>query len=411
MKRFFNKALLLLSLCVLGSCFQAIDSPCPAADSAKTKKNHSQSLTRQDKSALDWVTGGGKSVPPGNAASNPSGAPPTHTTSTSAANDLSNKNLPGKTVGSPPQTKAAPVGEAAGIGDLESIIKTIKQQQATIDLKAVGDSIIILRRKITNNPEDPILRQRVGALLYLAGDYEGAAGELKHAISLKPNNYVAHALLGRVLADAGEREASSMEFHTAIALAPTVAATHCLYAESLVSRGDVSEGINEFRRSIGIKPNAMALTGLAEALMIAQDVDGALKAARQAVSEESNSPDAYVALTKAMLLSGDTEGAARTAREALLLNPNSAASHIAVGRTLYATGKPEAAVEEFRQAVSIDPLNADARNDLGYALYAKGDIGHALAEFRLALRLNPHLNEARNNLEIAIHALAGTKHN
>ncbi|PWT97930.1 MAG: hypothetical protein C5B53_07370, partial [Candidatus Melainabacteria bacterium] len=341
MKRFFNKALLFLSLCVLGSCFQAIESPCPAADNTKTKKNHTQSLTKQDKSALDWVTGSGKPASPGNAAPNKaSGLPPTHTPGTSPPNDLSNKHVPAKAPVSPPPAKTAPVGEAAGIGDLESMIKTIKQQQATIDLKAVGDSIIILRRKITNNPEDPVLRQRLGTLLYLAGDYEGAASELKHAISLKPTNYVAHALLGRVLADAGEREASSMEFHTAIALAPTVAATHCLYGESLVSRGDVSEGINEFRRSIGIKPNAMALTGLAEALMIAQDVDGSLKAARQAVSEESNSPDAYVALTKALLLSGDTEGAARTAREALLLNPNSAASHIAVGRSLYATGKP-----------------------------------------------------------------------
>lgn len=375
-----------------------------------TRKSHSQSPRERDKAILDWYAGPGKTTPQDNSAATakPSGA---GTVRPPAGNTPQIKINGNKPQAITPIQQPIQTGAPAGIGDLEAMIKTIKQQQSTIDLKSVGDSIVILRRKITNTPDDPALRQRLGTLLYLAGDYEGAASELKHAISLKPTNYVAHALLGRVLADAGERESSSMQFHTAIALAPTVAATHCLYAESLVSRGDISEGINEFRRSIGIKPNSPALTGLAEALMIAQDVDGAVKAARQAVSEEPNSADAHVALTKALLMSGDTLSSARTAREALLLNPNSAASHIAVGRSLFATGKVEEAVEEFRQAVKIDPLNAEARNDLGYALYAKGDVGNALSEFRLALRLNPHMNEARNNLEIAIHALSGRKHN
>jgi len=332
-------------------------------------------------------------------------------------NNLSGNNLHNMTVPSSTElwikvdravtVKSTTANQEAAIGDLESIIKLIKQQQeSTINLKSVGDSIIAVRPEITNNPHDPANRQKLGVFLYLAGDYEGAASEFRHVIALAPSSYVAYALLGQSLADIGEHEASTIEFRRAIALAPTVAANHYLYAENLLGRGDISEGINEYRRAIGIKPTANAWIGLAQSLIWAQDIDGAVKAARQAVSEEPNSAQAHVILTKALLLAGDLQASARTAREALLLNPNSALSHIAAGRSLFATGKITEATEEFNQAVSLDPLSAEARNDLGYILYKRGDIINAINEFRLALRLNPHLNEARNNLEIAIYGMA-----
>jgi tetratricopeptide (TPR) repeat protein len=407
--------LALIALIPQDMALPCLASKANSGEGQSTKSTRKQPLPEHDRAALDWCSGSSKPTAGANnvaAITRPSATNASLKPGSAGKGEATNIKPSNNHVASTAAPSQQSIGnQASGIGNLESIIKTIKQEQSTVDLKSIGDSIIILRRKITDNPQDPALRQRLGTLLYLAGDYEGAASELKHAIGLKPSNFVAHALLGRILADAGEREASSMEFHNAIALAPSVAATHYLYADSLVSRGDISEGINEYRRSIGIKPNASALTGLAEALMIAQDVDGAVKAARQAVSEEPNSAEAYVALTKALLLAGDTQSSARTAREALLLNPNLAASHIAVGRSLYGSGKIEAAAEEFKQAVALDPLNAEAHNDLGYALYGKGDISNALNEFRLALRLNPHLSEARNNLEIAIHALSGRKHN
>jgi len=308
----------------------------------------------------------------------------------------------------PPQ-KSSVSRSDANLNELEQTVKLIQTETNTVDLKSVGDLIINLRRKVTDHPQDPDLRLKLGTYLYIAGDYEGAASELKHALALKPLDLTAHALLGRVLGEAGEREASVLELKRALGIAPGAAVIHYLYARALAERGDLSESINEYRRSIGLKPTAPALSALAESLLSAGDTDGAVKAARKAVSLEPNSAQAHVSLTKALLIAGDPESASRTAREALLLNPGLAESHIALGRTLFAAKKIDAAIDEFKQAVAIDPLSAEARNDLGYALYGRGDVVNAVNEFRLSLKLNPHFTEARNNLEIAIYGVAGIK--
>jgi Flp pilus assembly protein TadD len=355
--------------------------------SPKSDNQKVTSAKEQEQSIIDWSNGvNGK-----------------HTTIPPLSKQ--NQDLP-KGAGKAVQPSQAEQTTKEEVDRLESALKLIKSEQAGSDLKSVGDSIISLRRKLTDNPHSHSERLRLAIYLYVAGDYEGSASELKQSIAANPTDYVSNALLGMILGEAGERESAALALRRAIALAPNVASTHYLYAENLMVGGNLSEAINEYRRSIGIKPSANAFAKLAEALIAAQDVDGAVKAARQGVSEEPNSAESHVALTKALLCSGDTVTAARIAKEALLLDPNSAQSHIAFGRTLFAMGKKAEAVDEFKQAVNLDPLNAEAHNDLGYALYSRLEVMNAVNEFRLSLRLNPHFNEARNNLEIAIYGLA-----
>jgi Flp pilus assembly protein TadD len=292
------------------------------------------------------------------------------------------------------------------------LISLFRMGITNTDLRAVGDLIVGLRRQITDNPKAAGLRMRLGCYLYLAGDYEGAANEMKRAIALEPDNTVAHTILAKLLDDVGDPSSAQSEYQRAMQLSNKFADPHVFYAESLLRRGAISEAIDEFRRANEIKPTPYGLSGLSEALILAQDKDGAVKAARQAVSVMPNSAKAHVALTKALLSTGDKhdkQTALRTARQAALLDPASADSHLALGRALYSNAEVQDAVNEFQQAVNLDPLNAQARNDLGYALYGKGDVASALTQFQLALRLNPHLSEARNNLEIAVFGLAGKK--
>lgn len=273
------------------------------------------------------------------------------------------------------------------------------------DLKTVGDTVVSLRRKVTDNPNKPELRLKLGTYLFLLGDPQGAATDLTAAATLNPADAVAHAQLAKVLEWMGDHNEALGQFRRAVEIAPNVAEIHLLFAESLFSGGSISEAINEFRRSVSIKPSAEALSGLSEALSSAQDPAGALKAARQAVSLDSGSSRAQVALSNALLKSGDKVNSLRIARQAMLLNPNSPDSHVAIGRCYLTSGDTDAALDEFKQAVGIDPLSPLAHNDLGFAYYGKGDIQSAVHEFRLALRINPRFIEARNNLEMAVHRL------
>src|SRR5271156_5670826 len=107
--------------------------------------------------------------------------------------------------------------------DLEQTLKLLKGETNSVDLKTVGDTIISLRRKVTDHPQDAAMRLKLGTYLYVAGDYEGAASELKHALGIKPLDLTAHTLLARVLGEAGEHEASALEFKRAVSIAPGAA--------------------------------------------------------------------------------------------------------------------------------------------------------------------------------------------
>ena len=64
-------------------------------------------------------------------------------------------------------------------GTQQSLIKLMNSNPSSVDLRSVGDVVIQLRRKVTDNPSDGNLRLRLGTYLYLAGDLEGAAAEMK----------------------------------------------------------------------------------------------------------------------------------------------------------------------------------------------------------------------------------------
>jgi Flp pilus assembly protein TadD len=310
---------------------------------------------------------------------------------------------------SKPQANAAEMARLTE--QREEELRLLMLDKQPTDLKQIADQIIAIRPKVTDEPSVAILRFRVGTYLYLLGDFEAAANELKAAVNLQPNNALARAQLAKILEISGDHQEALNQFRKAVELAPNVSAIHFLFAESLLHGGNMSEGINEYRKAITLKQEPESYCGLSEALLFAGDAQGAMKAARQAVSLEPSMARAQIALTNALLKNGDQQSSLRTARQAALLNPNLPESHLALGRCLFTKGDITGAVDEFRQAVALDPLNFQARNDLGYALYGKGDIPNAITEFRLALRINPRFTEARNNLEVAVHRLhADDKH-
>lgn len=54
----------------------------------------------------------------------------------------------------------------------EALIKLMNSKAASVDLRSVGDVLIALRRKVTDNPHDQNLRLRLAGYLYLAGDLD-----------------------------------------------------------------------------------------------------------------------------------------------------------------------------------------------------------------------------------------------
>jgi len=105
-------------------------------------------------------------------------------------------------------------------GTQKSLIKLLNSNPVTTDLRSVSDVIVLLRRKVTDNPQDGNLRLRLGTYLYLAGDLSGSATEMKRAVSINPEDYLAHIILARVLDLSGEEAAAELSSNGLCRLSP-----------------------------------------------------------------------------------------------------------------------------------------------------------------------------------------------
>lgn len=216
---------------------------------------------------------------------------------------------------------------AALSGAQQSLIKLMNSNPVSVDLRCVGDVIIQLRRKVTDNPHDGNLRLRLGVYLFQTGDLEGAATEMKRAAAAAPTDYLIHTLLARVLDSSMDEASAEIEFRRAIELKPDIAEAHLYYGDSLFRRGEVSQAVSEYREAARLRPSDLAFSGLSQALLATRDVTGAIKAARQAVSVDPSSSCAHATLTRALLVAGEYHCALRTARQATLLDPTSVDGH------------------------------------------------------------------------------------
>ncbi len=287
----------------------------------------------------------------------------------------------------------------------QEALKLLTMEAQTPDFRELAETLVAVRRQITDHPDIQPLRHKAGTYLYLIGDIQGALTELKAALALEPGDPIVRAQLAKALELAGDDRQALEEFRQALATGGHIAEVHFEFAEALMHNYNLSDAVNEYRQACQLKPTSDAFAVLSEALLASNDTASAVKIARRAVSTNPSSARAQIALTNALIKQGDVQSAQRTARQATLLNPQAPESHLAMGRCLYHKGEIAQAVDEFKQAVALDPLSCQARNDLGYALYKRGDMMAAITEFRLALRINPRMSEARNNLEVAVHRL------
>lgn len=97
---------------------------------------------------------------------------------------------------------------------------------------------------------------------------------------------------------------------------------------------------------------------------------------------------AYFRLGATLHRKGDLDGAIRAYRQALTLKPDDAETHCSLGLALNGRGDLDNAVRAYRRAIQINPDNAQAHYNLGLALKARGDSAGAVQVLRTCLRLS-----------------------
>ena len=213
--------------------------------------------------------------------------------------------------------------------------------------------------------KDPKLRTMVGfelaSLDYQRGDLDRTVSVMQTLIKLDPDNidilYFAQLVYSEMADDTLNKLAL---------LAPNSARMQEVVAERLVNAGNLKGAIDHYRKALAIDgylPGAHY--ELAEAILESSPNDAqaqaeALQELRLSIKVDGESAKTESMLGRIALLQDDRGGAAKYYKRALELDPENEDAQMGLAKLLMEENKPQDAMKYLRAVVESDPLNAEA---------------------------------------------------
>jgi tetratricopeptide (TPR) repeat protein len=281
--------------------------------------------------------------------------------------------------------------------------------------------------------------RNLGIAFYKAGMLEEGLREFRRVVELRPGDSSAPLFLGLIaIRQARWEDAAEALRQAAIAGVPKPAVLHNLgfaleqlgrLDEAEAAYGDAASRAREDARVmlgwsiVALKrgDNQVAQGRLARALELLkgrpvpalwywaatlasaglEDLDAALKAARDGVAAFSENPVLQNNLAVLLELSGDVQGAEKMLRAALAGDPALPQVSKNLADVLYRTGRYDDAAEAYERAAKLNPeLGDDLYFKLGNIAYKRRDHARARESWAQATFLNPGHQLARANLEM-----------
>jgi predicted Zn-dependent protease len=219
--------------------------------------------------------------------------------------------------------------------------------------------------------KDPQLRVQVGVELadayYQAGDMDHTLPVVHELVELAPDNADLLFFAQRVYSEMADDTLNKLAL-----LAPDSARMQQLIAEKLINAGDLNGAIEHYRKALAADARLPGLHfELAEAILEGGNDAAAQTAARAeldaAVRAEGDNARIECAYGRIATLQGNFDDALEHYRHAYQLDPSSGEAQLGLGRALEEQSQPEEAVKYLRMAVASDPMNASAHYRLARA--------------------------------------------
>ena len=182
-------------------------------------------------------------------------------------------------------------------------------------------------------------------------------------------------------------------------VAPNVAVFQHNLAEAWMLAGDLNQAVACLRTAIRLdpaRPESHAILGVALAHL--QRFQESVDSLQNALRFGADRPEIHQHLANALLQLNRFAEAELHARKAVGAAPNSPESWQTLGEALGNLGRTDEALAAFRQALSLKPDFALPHYSIGRTLANSGRTDEAIASIREALRLQPNFPEALSNL-------------
>jgi tetratricopeptide (TPR) repeat protein len=235
-------------------------------------------------------------------------------------------------------------------------------------------------------PEDGSTHIRLALALLRGRDPAGAIAAAREAVRLEPRRAEFHHTLGSAFSENGDLDEAAAAFREAIRLDPDLAGSWSMLGSVLLDLGDVEGAEAACRKAARIEPNCGHFVNLSRVLLRRKDWDGAIEAAREAVSlaptDKSDLSKALTNLGNALDGKGDIDGAIAKYREAIDLDPDNAVTWYSLGNLMLQMNEVDEAIAAFEGAIRADPTYAEAYCNRAMALREAGRFAEALESVR-----------------------------
>jgi tetratricopeptide (TPR) repeat protein len=237
----------------------------------------------------------------------------------------------------------------------------------------LGDpSARLLLEKSFATLTDKGLRLQVGrelaALYDQQGDTEAAAALMRKLVNLDPDNIEVLFMAQRLYSELADDTLNKLAV-----LAPGSARMQQVIAEHLVNAGDLKGAIDHYRKALQIDPRLPGVHfELGEAILQSAPGDTGTEVEAQKEFEVALNVDGDSARTECQLGSialsqSQMDQALAHYQRAYQINPNEVQAQMGLAKVLMVQEKPKEAIQYLRKAVESDPLNGAAHYQLGIA--------------------------------------------
>lgn len=267
------------------------------------------------------------------------------------------------------------------------------------------EAVDLLNTALTFSTENPALFLNLGVALKKLGDDRGAICAYHNALALQPDYLDALGNLGLVWLDLVELDEAENCFRMALELAPERASMHYYLGNTLRQRRKIEDAAECYRKAIALDPGYEHAYLNLGVVLFESNIDEAIVCYEKVLEINPRNAAGCNNLGNAYRIKGDKQKAISLLNEALSIQTNYPEARHNLRLAMHDQGRQELTIAHYLEILEASPDNQVACYELGVAFLRQDLLNESLAWFEKALELNPEDIYSYNDMGVALHML------